>query len=292
MLEVTVRPNGGEIKLRRKAKKWTQDVLATKAGVCKHTVENAEAGKRVKEDNLQCMAEALDTPYEDLLLPDAPAAQSPECIHAIDLYELHISVRPTEPTDHCVKHGTTTRTVSCDNLARIKRTVVFAETTRCTKPFTLRYSTRAHGYVSLPLVSGPNLQSPEEKGLYDDYGTQVVFRFLPTPGRAALMAFDIYKGFDAGQRSVHFHLPKDAHYAQVRIILDLAGYLTQGDRISLGPHFCLHPADPDNHDVCGFRDYGALIQPKTVDGSGVWCWEVMHLDQGVVDLYWDLQIGL
>src|SRR6266404_5931091 len=78
MLEITVRPDGGTIRSLRTAKKWTQEKLADKAGCHKRTVENAEAGKRVKEAYLEYIAEALGVSPQALVLPDqGPATGEP-----------------------------------------------------------------------------------------------------------------------------------------------------------------------------------------------------------------------
>jgi transcriptional regulator with XRE-family HTH domain len=61
----------------RKAKKWTQEHLAEKVGCHKRTVENAEAGKRVKETFLAYIAEALGVPLQDVVAPDSRRHYSP-----------------------------------------------------------------------------------------------------------------------------------------------------------------------------------------------------------------------
>lgn len=70
MIEITIQPNGSKIKMLRIAKKWTQEDLAEKVGCSKRTVENAEAGKRLKESYLENIAEALGVPFADLVVSD------------------------------------------------------------------------------------------------------------------------------------------------------------------------------------------------------------------------------
>jgi transcriptional regulator with XRE-family HTH domain len=59
MRDETVQPNGRKIREIRMAKKLTQTELAKLVGCSKRTVENAEAGKRIKRFFLDCIATAL-----------------------------------------------------------------------------------------------------------------------------------------------------------------------------------------------------------------------------------------
>src|SRR2546423_1607765 len=86
MLEITVQPDGEKIKSLRTAKKWTQAQLAEKVGFNKRTIENAEAGKRVKETYLAKIAKALGVPPHDLVLHEASVA--PFLLKERDLKEL------------------------------------------------------------------------------------------------------------------------------------------------------------------------------------------------------------
>jgi transcriptional regulator with XRE-family HTH domain len=72
MIEITMQPNGSMIKSLRRAKRWTQEYLAAEAGRSKRTIENAEAGKRIKESCLEDIAEALGVPVADLVVSDSP----------------------------------------------------------------------------------------------------------------------------------------------------------------------------------------------------------------------------
>ena len=69
MVETTVQPDGDKLKQLRIAKTWTQENLAEKVGCSKRTIENAEAGKRIKQSYLEYIAEALGVPSGDLVLP-------------------------------------------------------------------------------------------------------------------------------------------------------------------------------------------------------------------------------
>jgi len=78
MLEPTKRADGQKIKSLRAAKKWSQEGLAGKAGCSVRTVQNAEAGKQIKEELLACIAEALGVPIEEITSANPePADQFP-----------------------------------------------------------------------------------------------------------------------------------------------------------------------------------------------------------------------
>src|SRR5262245_38651376 len=71
-LDRTVQPNGQKIKDRRKARKWSQQDLAEEVVCSKRTVENAEAGKRVRESVLNDIATALGVAVSGLICNDPP----------------------------------------------------------------------------------------------------------------------------------------------------------------------------------------------------------------------------
>jgi len=75
MPEPTVQPFGEEIARLRRAKGWTQVLLAEKVGCGVKTVENAEAGKRINESTLKDIAQALCVDFRDLLSPESEAAE-------------------------------------------------------------------------------------------------------------------------------------------------------------------------------------------------------------------------
>jgi serine/threonine protein kinase/DNA-binding XRE family transcriptional regulator len=72
----SIRPNGKLIKELRMAKEWTQEYFAKKkVGRSKRTIENVEAGKRVRMCTLREIAQALGVSYETLL-EGTPTANS------------------------------------------------------------------------------------------------------------------------------------------------------------------------------------------------------------------------
>jgi translation initiation factor IF-1 len=70
MLEITAQPDGEKIKSLRRAKKWTQEELSERVAFNKRTIENAEAGKRIKETYLERIAQALGVSLKDIVVAE------------------------------------------------------------------------------------------------------------------------------------------------------------------------------------------------------------------------------
>ncbi|MGD9857653.1 MAG: helix-turn-helix transcriptional regulator, partial [Planctomycetaceae bacterium] len=81
MLDRSLPANGERIRTLRKEEKLTQSDLAIKVGIDKHSIENAEAGRNIRETNLQRIAKALGVSLDDIVRPEqcetAPAAKRP-----------------------------------------------------------------------------------------------------------------------------------------------------------------------------------------------------------------------
>jgi transcriptional regulator with XRE-family HTH domain len=83
MSEGTVRPDGLKIRAARKAKGWTQEQLADKAGYALSVIQKVETGKYFGVPCLEACAKALGEAYEALSLPE----------------EQHTSRTPVQPLD-------------------------------------------------------------------------------------------------------------------------------------------------------------------------------------------------
>jgi transcriptional regulator with XRE-family HTH domain len=70
MIDPSVQPDGKKIKKLRLALKLRQEDLAREAVCGQRTVENAEAGKRVKESSLNDIANALGVAVSELICDD------------------------------------------------------------------------------------------------------------------------------------------------------------------------------------------------------------------------------
>src|SRR5262249_10971206 len=74
-----VHASGSCVRGLRNERGWSQEELARKVGVNKKTVENIEAGKRIRDQTLRWVAEALEVPPTRLLAapPDSNGVAGP-----------------------------------------------------------------------------------------------------------------------------------------------------------------------------------------------------------------------
>src|SRR5436305_5432157 len=132
----------------------------------------------------------------------AKRTSSLKCFLA-ELYSICITVWPVEraggTSTFWVSHGPSgSRPVTTDNKATVLRNITFSTRNRCSHPFTLRYSTRAHGFIDNLILSAANEALPEDIGRYNDYGHEVTFSFRPRPSGIYTMSFDVLGGFGSG----------------------------------------------------------------------------------------------
>jgi len=98
MPEPTVLPFGEEIARLRRAKGWTQVLLAEKVGCGVKTVENAEAGKRINESTLRDIAQALCVAnFRDLLSSEMEDAEEPRRGASPGSFKLKPGLAPPMP---------------------------------------------------------------------------------------------------------------------------------------------------------------------------------------------------
>jgi len=210
-------------------------------------------------------------------------------VFEIDLYETRLVIRPVSgkqeiPAGHPNRRGE----IDTDNIATLTRSATFSHRNRCKELFTIRYSTKAGGFLQ-PRTSHYNEATSGEKERYDDYGHEYVFSFTPNePGERYTLELDIYKGFSAGNRNIHFHLLKRSYYKKLRYTLDLSHYVAAGFRVTEVPQLAFHDNEPANHNDCATRGLGDVLEPVSDDPSGIWRWELDNVRQGVVDFTWDL----
>jgi diguanylate cyclase (GGDEF)-like protein len=69
-------PNGSRVRELRQDRGWTQEELSARVGCAKRTVENIEAGRRVRRDTLEEVAEALGVKPEQITTPPRSGAGS------------------------------------------------------------------------------------------------------------------------------------------------------------------------------------------------------------------------
>lgn len=211
--------------------------------------------------------------------------------HEVDLFEQDIRVNPLpENFQEKVTFGSKNekqRVITCDNLARVVRKIIFSGGNRCSNPYVLSYRTRNEGFIRAR-SSHANEADAGELGRYNEYGTEYTFKFTPKSGEQYILDLDVHKGFDAGHRDVHFHLNKQTHYRQCRVRLDLSPYLKAGFMVSSHPELRFYPQDSATCDsIQNLPSIGPL--PYTnFDGAGVWEWDLFDLWQGGVSVRWDV----
>lgn len=208
-------------------------------------------------------------------------------VFEVESYETTIKVEPLGTvTSKKVLSGGRRRTVRTDNLGHILRRVRFSRTNRCRSLFEIRYGTRSDGYIE-GQTSSENEAKPAEIQRYEDYGTEFVYKFTPEPGKTFSLNVDVWKGFDAGERDVHFHLGRQSYLKRLRYELDLSAYSTVGYDVVKPPTLYLHPEDLGHSEMCSRRSVGEPQEPVQVDG-GTWRWEMANRRHGVIDIVWDV----
>jgi hypothetical protein len=212
----------------------------------------------------------------------------------VDRYELTIEVWPIVPEqDKGISFGGRGRkriVPRCSNGARISRFVTFSPENTRQDLFKLRYSTRNQGCISSLLLNpSENKASPSDQGRYEDQGLEVTYCFAPQPGRRYAMQFEVYGGFDPGERNAHFHLHPSTRYQAIFVTLDLREYIRNGYPVPRPPALHVHDEDPQDHDLCKLRGLGHECRQAPTARAGVWSWRVFNKTEGVLDLMWDLE---
>lgn len=207
-------------------------------------------------------------------------------VFEIDLYESSLIIEPLPP-DHTMV-APKNRIVHTDNVAYHDRSVTFSSRNTCRDLFRMRYRTRDDGCLKA-VMSHDNEAPTSEQSRYDDYGREVTFDFTPKQGETYKLNLEIYKGFDKGNRDVHFHLGRKAQIKTYRFRLDLSAYVAAGYEITDGPQLYFHNQDRGDHKLCKQRTLEAPLPCTRVAGGGVWEWEIGRIREGVIDVVWDVR---
>jgi pimeloyl-ACP methyl ester carboxylesterase len=205
--------------------------------------------------------------------------------YEIASYKTAIRVEPRDRQEIAVPSAKNPRTVVFDNYATVKRSVRFQPSNRCLRPFTIRYTTRKEGYVA-GHPSCANIAPFSEIGRGEDSGTYFQFDFKPAPEEEFSLIVEVYRGFNEGDRDVHFHLP-EARYAQLEYVLDLSAYVAAGWSVK-PPMLRFHREDRAHDELCRSRIASEPIAPRSATPEGLWTWELEDVDHGVADIVWDV----
>ena len=206
-------------------------------------------------------------------------------VFEIDLYEISLTVEPREKKDYTVSHGNKSRTVTCDNWAKIVQSVTFSRNNRCRSQYTLRYFTKNDGFIDEPTMSYTNEAPGDEKAQYDDYGHTVISKFTPEPGKTYRLELEVYKGFDEGERNLARRLVRPGYYKVVKLLLNLKRYVDEGYTVSGSPQFSV---DNKYDKSASSRHNEEPMEGKKID-AGVWQWEINNIREGVLRLTWDVR---
>jgi hypothetical protein len=216
-------------------------------------------------------------------------------IFEIESFEMDLIVKPvSNGTGTTVNYGRHRRSklVASDNKAEVTHRVVFSHQNRCAKPFRLRYRTRKNGCVVPIDISHRNLADAQQLGLHDDYGYDHVFKFIPTAGEAYAITWEVYRGFDPGNRDFHFHFNKPetrSHYHDFRLRLDLTQYMRNGFILSINPTLYYRAQEGDTCEQCAIIGLSDQVRASRVDQSGKWEWRLGNIRRGVLTLRWDFK---
>lgn len=208
----------------------------------------------------------------------------------IDCHETTIRVEPRPHLTITTSNGKNPRLVEYDNYGTLRRTVRFAASNRCRDTFTIKYATRSQGYV-IGHESHPNQASAADIGRWEDTGTCYQFDFSPERGQEYCLSVEIYRGFDEGERDVHFHLGVHSYYRKLTYLLDLSAYVKAGYFVSKGPDFYLEPQNIPHGDMCRTRGGLSPIPVTEHSDEGIFRWELSELQTGVVDIVWDIAVA-
>ena len=203
----------------------------------------------------------------------------------VDEWGVSLKVEPCRVRDTIVRRGEPTE-LTADNCATLVRTVKFSPRNRCRELFELSYSTR-RGWLRYS-TSHRNEADVQYLRLYKDGRSDAYFMLTPRAGETFWLTADIYKGFDAGARDLHFHLGRRSIYKKLSFRLDLTAYLSGGYVVTDEPKLYLHDTEADGCDhLCAERPREKPL-PAEVDPRGVWVWEFADVREGVVDVAWDV----
>jgi hypothetical protein len=188
-------------------------------------------------------------------------------------------------------------TRTADNVATIARTISFSPKNLCTDLFHLNYQTGAHGYLTQRFdmldrdpdeASPPNQAATDEIGRWERGGTDTTYDFRPVAGKTYAYTVQVWKGFDEGNRDIHFHLGSNLRCGVYALTVDLSAYVTAGWTVSQPPQVYRDPTATPEHDIREHREPQNLVASGIPDGAGRWTWTFTDIRGGVVDAIWDV----
>ncbi|MFO0706423.1 MAG: alpha/beta hydrolase [Nitrospira sp.] len=201
-------------------------------------------------------------------------------------YETRLRIEPYNGLEGTtVQHGTIRRVVHTDNRAILTRTMTIASTNRCRDTCVIPYLTNPEGFVRpIPSQLIEHLGG-KDRTRYEMQGREFNYPFVPQNGDTYEVSLEILKGFERGDRRIHFHLGLTHYYRTLVYILDLSEYLRSGLQITQPPR--LHFEDTEEH-RCEHIWNSPSYEMRHTDEAGIWQWALQNIRQGSIGLTWDL----
>ncbi len=207
-------------------------------------------------------------------------------VFEIARYETHLRVEPCSGQEGLsVQHGTQARKVFTNNRAFLTRTITVSSKNRMQGAYVIPYLTNSDGFIRpLPPELIDSLVT-KDRTRYEMYGREFNFTFVPDPGRTYGVTIEILRGFEQGDRRIHFHLGSATYYQLLVYTLDLTAYGRAGYRITRVPRLLLEDAkDHRCEDIWESPSFEATSWME----EGVWTWEIPQVRGGAIGLVWDL----
>ena len=163
-------------------------------------------------------------------------------------------------------------------MAEVLHKVTFAPNNQCSDLFKMPYKTNNKDGLIRADPSHKNLATAEDLHDYEEHGLNYVFLFAPNAGETYTAQFEIYGGFDKGNRNIHMHFNKNKkvmrHYREWIMRLDLSEYLLQGFKILMMPSLRYHTEEPETCEQCKKLKPGKHIPYFAQDLAGIWEWRL------------------
>ena len=218
-------------------------------------------------------------------------------IFEIDRYQTVIAVAPLANPQYTASLNDQPVTRTADNVATITRTVSFSAKNLCTDLFHFNYQTGPQGYLKPCFdmldrdpdeAPPPNQAATDESGRWEKGGTDTTYDFRPDAGRTYAHTVQVWKGFDAGNRDVHFHLGSSLRCGVYVFTVDLSAYVAAGWTVSQPPQLYRDPSATLEHDIREHREPQNLVAGGVSDNAGCWTWTFADFRGGIVDSVWDI----
>ena len=205
-------------------------------------------------------------------------------VFEVERYETVIAVAPLADPNYVAKRGTLVENKQSDNYGSVTRRISFSAANTCVDLFRLNYQTGPAGFLqaSFDEVGRKMGDAPPANEAPGDMAERwlrgendITYDFRPVKGKTYEQVVEIWSGFDAGKRDVHFHFDGSARIREYRFTVDLTAYVAKGWTVSQSPKVYVDPAGTAEHEI-GERRLTVNLVPAADGGCCGW-----PLDVGV-----------